>query len=428
MIDFRRSFAIFRKDITWSFQNLKILVIMIMPLLLMVFFNKIDSGGVTLYFSVNFTIAFVGIFMTSLLIIEEKRSGMLLTLLTTPLRSYELLIGKFLFALSLCLFFTIINFSLAHKLNLLINIPILLNLVLFCGTCCFYGYLLGLICENEQELGVIAPIPLLIFASGSIFTKLFKNSLASMMSPDYHFSTILRKFEHLTNRELIFHTSFNSLYFISALIAVTAYTNFYFSNNREKRFSIKMVTLILLALSLFPLSGFIGHHFDSTATLSNSSGENIYQIKSRYWNGQLSYNAQQFDIQATMEGSQLNIYQFNYKDKKITSDISFIIRETKSDEKTPDLRIKKVKDKDKSEIHILNLKMFSHKEHPYRQWSYLTKKSFIQTIESHCQDHLFTFRIEIPFEKKSLDRLKQLKNFQEYFKSFNISCKPKDNQ
>ena len=150
MISFSRVFTIVKKDLAWARSNPKLLGIMILPVFVVVFFSRFDAAA-TFGFSLVFVNAFVGIFSTSYLVIEEKNKGTLLSLLTSPLTGPELLLGKFLFNLLLCGSFSLLVILVNQRFDLLTQPLALLVILLFAGTTCFVGFLTGVFFKNEQE-------------------------------------------------------------------------------------------------------------------------------------------------------------------------------------------------------------------------------------------------------------------------------------
>lgn len=73
-------------------------------------------------------------------------------------------------------------------------------------------------------------------------------------SPGYHLVQLL-KGENLSVLIKVYHTIFNLIFFLIGLKTVSQYSLFYFSNNREKRYSQRLSVLIVCFCLCLIVSG-----------------------------------------------------------------------------------------------------------------------------------------------------------------------------
>ena len=257
--------AIVSKDFYWAKNNAKLLGITLMPALMNVFFAK-TAGAAMFAISLSFSISMIGIFLTSFLLIEEKRKGTLKALLTTPLTNAELLFGKFLFTFSLCMLIALFSLAVNSRLDLVYNPIAVLNIAIFSATTCFIGFIQGLFFKNEQEMGVAAPIILLLFTVGPAIEEATDSDVAAYF-PDYHFTHSLDTKE-ISYFEALFHTSYGLAIALVAFFFAVSFARFYFSNNNERRFSPYLGIVLTFFVSTYFVSGLI-----SPSVIKNNSAK-----------------------------------------------------------------------------------------------------------------------------------------------------------
>ncbi len=420
-MSFQRAFIILQKDLYWAKQNSKLLALMVMPVFLMLFFSRLDSGG-TFGFSLSFINAFVGIFSTSYLITEEKNKGTLVSLLTTPLKGSELLLGKFLFNLILCLTFTLLSMLLNNRFDLLTRPFALLNCFFFAGTTCFFGYTLGVFFKNEKEMSVLAPFLLIFFAMGDAMENLSDQVPIGGFFPSYHLVQSLKEVPPLLSQQLI-HTLFTALMFVSTFFMASLYTKFYFSNHRDgKRLSLSLVLTSLAFISVLVVSGFYTMEYGSQAKL-NKANKEAFEIETQNWKIQFDIDRRRFFIK-------------NVIDTKARQ--GYLVKEKKNDPLKVFLSVRKLKDAENSfekrKKHFASnfrrqvmadeeSKIFGYDA---RNWVYLYKGEQTVLQEVICGDEIFQWGLD--------QKLKKMKGYERNFKTFlqlskriKIQCKLNQN-
>ena len=417
MISVNRIASVFQKDIAWAKGNMKILTVMLLPIFFISLFSIIDAEA-TFAFSIPFTSTFIGIFLTSYLIIEEKRSGTLLALLTSPLRSYELLVSKLCFAMTLCLIFSTFAIFMNKRIDLLASPMIPLNIILFSGTCCFLGCLMGLFHKNEQEMSVLSTIALLVF-SGSHFRNATGEDRLAAYFPDHHLTQLLSVSE-IPLETLLVHTGFNSLYFLGAIALGSWYTNFYFSNNREKRASSTFFALLAGFIGLYVLSGSLAPGLiKSHGSKLNVSGQAQHKFQTDFWSGAFSYNPDKQSIQVLLDAKIKKIYEIKFKDKDNHGKYIISTREADADESSVELREKKIKE-DESRI-LVGMKQINVKDTPFKQWTYYRGEELIVLAEAFCERQLLQISLDIK-DPKMKGMKKSFKQFKDILNNLEPQC------
>ena len=391
----RRVLALLKKDLFWAKSNLKLLAVMTAPLFLTVVFSILDKES-TFGFTMSFLIAFIGIFSTSYLVIEEKQKGTLLSLLTTPLQSYELLLGKFLFNLILCLFFALFAIFLNQRFDLLGNPLVFLNLILFAGTTCFVGYVLGIFFKKEQEMSILAPALMLFFCSGDIAYKASQTGTIFPFFADYHFLQLLREVPVSTERMLI-HSLFNLLYFSIALAMASLYTRFYFSNSRERRWSPILLYSTVAFMGALVLSGTSISVDEREARLAGYSSQ---KFVTDHWAGRFEYQPQDFILKKMVEARNRVVYLLQDKEYEGVKYV-IAVRQVTSDELSPQARRQQIK-KD-PERFLLAGETMQLKTRDFQRYTYIKKDELVVLVESFCGQQL----LQISFEYK-LKKIKPL--------------------
>ena len=297
-----RILALLRKDFIWASTNKTQLVNASVPFIILFFIflgvNNLDkvSLTVTVKESASAVVSLKQLFLymvvigvslgwSSYLIFNEKIKGTLLPLLTTPLKYYEFVLAKVIFSFSLTFFssFILILIDLTTKEVYSVanfsSLPfVVLNLALFSGVLCLIGVCIGLFARTE--LGVTRIIVIFtFFVYPFAFIGFFKNLLGANYSmlfvrfekilffdPALHF---LQVFNAKDLSTILIHTAFNALYFFAFLVFNYFYLRFYFSNSREKRFSLNLFFGLAGVISLFILSGFISPHFVKRKQVEN---------------------------------------------------------------------------------------------------------------------------------------------------------------
>lgn len=412
MISMSRVLTVVRKDVLWAMNNLKLLSVMLVPVFMVVFFSRLDAAA-TFGFSLTFVNSFVGLFSTSYLIIEEKNKGTLLALLTTPLTGAELLLGKFLFNLLLCLTFSVLAMALNNRLDILLNPLVFFNLVFFAGTTCFFGYTMGVFFRNEQEMSVLAPVLMILFVFGGAADKLAVKDNIHAFFPDYHMMQTTRDVAFELS-DLLVHFGFNLLYFLIAFGMAAAYTNFYFSNNRERRFSKQLIATIFVFCGALVASGV---YFNKYEKKESSLGD-AKTLVGRNWTVSYQFDEKNYGMKPIIESKDKTVLLISHiKDSENNFTISY--RKPKEDEKTLEARREKV---ESDENRMILARLDQEKDgQPVVRWVYSRKDRMIVLAESFCGDELLQWSIDVTFNKMT--------NFERHYtdflnleKSLKINC------
>ncbi len=402
----QRAFIVLYKDLVWAKQNTKLLALMIMPVFIMLFFSKLDSEG-TFGFSLSFINAFVGIFSTSYLVTEEKNRGTLVSLLTTPLRGEELLLGKFLFNLILCLSFTLLSMVLNQRLDLFLRPIALLNCFLFAGTTCFFGYTLGVFFKNEKEMSVLAPFLLIYFVMGDSLENLSTKVPIGGFFPSYHLIKVVGE-SPLTLSMLWIHTAFSLALFSITLFMAKNYTNFYFSNHRDnRRISLGFILSALSFVGVMALSGFyvIRSHKGERV---DKDGYKILNFETAWWDVEFRYDEKRFNLKEIMNKGNRKAYYLE-NDKSRNTKIILSVRKLEENESTFDKRGEGFRTNYKRQVLAEELSPILG-GYPSRNWVYLYKDDFTVLREVICEDEVFQWGVD--------QKVKNMTSYKTHFKDF----------
>lgn len=254
MSGMNRIAAVFLKDLVWVWGNKRLFVVMVLPLIIALLQLFIPWPGI-LWYVMSFLSAFVGLMFTSAMMVEEKRRGTLVALLISPLRPVELLIAKILFSFLVCFVFSLFALGISHQLSLLAQPAMLAMLLLHSSMLCFYGWMIGLFCKNEQEAAAISPVVIFLFLIDYGLIVGRSRALAYSL-PHFHFQSMCMKFGNLSIHQITWHLACSALYFTLALGLAAYYTGFFFSNSRERRISPTMIALVGLLIAAHLITGF----------------------------------------------------------------------------------------------------------------------------------------------------------------------------
>jgi ABC-2 type transport system permease protein len=414
MMSSRRVLTIVGKDMAWARGNFKLLGVMILPLFVVVLFSQMDSAA-TFGFSLIFVNAFVGIFSTSYLIIEEKNKGTLLALLTSPLTGAELLLGKFLFSWLLCSVFSLLVIVLNQRMDLLAQPLALLNLFLFSGTACFFGFVTGVFFKNEQEMSVLAPFLMFLFCFGDAAKKVSVKNNIHAFFPDYHLLQSVRDLP-LNWRDLWVHSLFSLLMFAVAFGMATFYTRFYFSNNREKRYSHRLLGFITTFFLVLIVSGWCEN--SKIQVSLDPQGLQELAAETTAVHLRLSFEPEKFHHKSLLQSRRKIVELLNFK-KNEESNIVLTVRWLEDDEMTWEKRRTKVEEDRRREIITVDEQTWFDRK--WRQWIYLHQKKMILLRESFCGPQIVQVSLDMPLsDMKAFDQ--RWKSFQQVFESLQIEC------
>ena len=284
---FYRLSALIKKDLAWIRGDYKIVLsllfgpvffglVFIIPYIIPEEYlqQEVQKGASLLYqnpklayllLAITVTALMNNIYMTCEMILQEKARGTVLALLSTPLKPLEFILGKIFLSFSFSFPFFLIYLAPAvfsGEMIAPLNPLVILNLALFSGTMCLWGCIPGLFFESaaNRQQAVIIPSLLLM---GSLMEIIVTGDLEEV-SPAFKKWRFLNPLAHTFKslesaewRELLIHTGFNVLFFSGFAFFCAYYTKFYFSNSREKRFSLKLFAGLCGLVGLYVLSGWL---------------------------------------------------------------------------------------------------------------------------------------------------------------------------
>jgi hypothetical protein len=404
-MNLKRISAVFYKDAMWAIHNKKLLVLVLLPPLMSLLFHFVGKG-IMLGFSQVFTFAMIGSLLGSYLVTEEKRIESLKNVLITPLTPTELAAGKFFLPLVLCLIFSFLTFLIAQKPFMFFEPSLLLGIVLMSAIVSLFGLIMGLIAKNEQELGVFAPIFILLFMMGTIQSKSGGITFAGYF-PEFHLVHLIENYTVITNQQALLHLAFLGVEFLFTLLAATVYLYFYFSNDADsKRFSVKTILSFVPFLVLMAVSGLtvdlfrIGENTGNNTTRLKLEGKNL-KVDLAY--DQNLWNAQQ------LKSEVFKTLQFN-----ATNDIkefSFIISDLTPEKDTLEKRIAL---NEKDGVHYIIVEPYKDNS-AFMRLVFASKLNYTTAYEQQCGTELLRVRFDNPlnateYKKLNSSALDVLKN------------------
>ena len=292
-MDLHRIWVVIKKDMAWIRGDLKLLgTVSVVPVFMILMFSTVSrmniTEGIHLNASTGVDINIMGILLlicttgcitTSQLILQEKEKGTLLALLITPLKYQEFILGKLFFTFTLSLLFAIIFALTSGMKDSIFNPIVILNIALFIGTVCFIGCVAGIFSDTELENNTMVFITLVFFTSAFILKSIASPNLQIFyfVHPTSHFFEI---FSVNSFQNLLIHTGFNLLFFVGFFFFSVLYIRFYFSNDKEKRFSFPLFfSLCVGFLGLFILSAllFLTNQYDTKKTPKDQT-TNLFKL------------------------------------------------------------------------------------------------------------------------------------------------------
>lgn len=172
MFSMKRMNAIFQKDLKDLSKNMYVCSSLIVPFLLAFFYRKVDIVSIeTHYLIINLALVFVGLFIQSALIAEEKEKHTLRGLMLSPATLPEILTGKSLVS------FLLTGITIMICVKILGYEPASLTLIIIAiiVSTLFYlalGTLIGLLARTVIEASVIMLPIMFIFGFGSLLEVL----------------------------------------------------------------------------------------------------------------------------------------------------------------------------------------------------------------------------------------------------------------
>ena len=404
--------AVLVKDFHWALNNLKLLGVMILPVVFTLIFSRLPDGAL-LGFSIVFIGSFIGVFTTSYLIIEEKNRGTILALLTTPLNGWELMLSKFLFSLILTLLLILFAIVMNSEYGMLANPILLLNICLFSGLTCFMGCVLGLFCKNEQELGIISPIILFLFIMGDLIEKISKHGSYIAYFPEFHMVQFIKN-PSMEFMDSLYHSGFSlGLFFVWFLMA-GFYTNFYFANHNEKRFSWVLPFGFSCFIGLLVFSGTLGLKEDKVKD-GEYTGKSVVKFAGERWSGKAIYDAQNFTMKNILKTRKKQVYVL--RSKKFPS-VEYLLITAVLTEKE-----KKVSKKEQAKRTVLVNRKIPWRNRSFKEYIMVRNNKLAVRYSDDCEAD----RLSIVFES-SMKETKNIKaaldEFQQWRQKIDWACLP----
>ena len=287
-----RIFILFKKDLAWCLRSRSMMALIISGVMFssaLVFLDHIIDYAIQQmplmmqeglmnqpFSSIKWTVlglivlnAMTALPLTAMQLFQEKTKGTLRALLTTPLKPGELILGKtslmfsIVFSVSVCL--VVVSAFLSDSLSNL-NFYTFINMAFFSALFCCAGAIIGIHSETQMDLKHNSgTILLLVVFLPLIITNKQMASLFPIVdffrwsNPLAHFIEVFES--SISTAQMSIHTGFNFLFFCLILAFTVFYTRFYFAQDREKRFSLKLagalggiaLLCVLSGLALFPL-------------------------------------------------------------------------------------------------------------------------------------------------------------------------------
>lgn len=143
-------------------SNVSILSILVLPIFLAVLYSRMDGSqdfSIAFIFVIN--VAFITMYVQSILLAEEKEKNTLQVLLLSPASTTEIMAGKSIISVILTIIMFVVSILI---MGVSIESPLMLSIVLLIGTILFaaLGTLVGLLSENMVQITVyILPLSFL---------------------------------------------------------------------------------------------------------------------------------------------------------------------------------------------------------------------------------------------------------------------------
>lgn len=412
-MNLKRISAVFYKDAMWAMYNKKLLVLVLMPPLMSLMFHFVGKG-LLLGFSQVFTFAMIGSLLGSYLVTEEKRIESLKNVLITPLTPTELAAGKFFLPLALCLIFSFLTFLIAKKPLLFFEPSLLLGIVLTSAIVSLFGLIMGLIAKNEQELGVFAPIFILIFMMGTIQGKTGGITFSGYF-PEFHLVHLIENYNVLNSQQTLLHLLFLGAEFLATLLIATAYLYFYFSNDADsKRFNLKTLASFIPFLILMVVSGLTVHFFQIGEKSANNTAR--FKLESKNISIDLIYDQNLWNAQL-IKSDVFKTLLFNAT--KDISEFSVTIADLTAEKATLE---KRMAINEKDGLHYLIVEPY--KDNPsFTRVVFANKHTYTTAYEQQCGMELLRIRFDNPLNANEYKQLNS--SALEVLKNAKIECTAK---
>ena len=203
-------------------------------------------------------ICYFGFIFTSWIVLQEKKRGTFSALFITPLKEIEWIFGIFTVKFLFFLPFYLAGIVLFQRFDLIAQPFAFVNVVLVFGTACFLGVILGLVAKEEKDpILTLTQFLFIPFMLGFFFSSVLP-ALAPWF-PDYHLVELFNKGKEFSFWRILYHSTFNLIFFLVSLIIACKQALFYFSNNGERFYSHWLLILIFCFVVFLILSGFLSH-------------------------------------------------------------------------------------------------------------------------------------------------------------------------
>ena len=191
MISAQRIKAILIKDYKDFSRNMAVAVTLFLPIVMAAFYGRLEKTSIDAHFmSINLAFVLVATYVQCCLIAEEKEKNTLRTLMLSPAKTIEILMGKGLLSFILTIIVVVVCAFLSEYQPaepVVIAIAVLLSTVFYICV----GTLLGLLSKSIVEASVIVLPAMAIFSFGP---------MALLFTNDY---PVLSLFEWLPSSQLI---------------------------------------------------------------------------------------------------------------------------------------------------------------------------------------------------------------------------------
>lgn len=388
-MNFKRILAVSYKDMMWAMFNYKLLSLILIPPIISAFIQSVTKGALV-GFSLTFSFAMVGCFLTSYLITEEKRIESLKNILITPLTPSELSLGKLLLPLSISFILALLIFALAGQLRQFFYPAIFIGMMLMAGIVCLMGLFLGLFAKSEQELGITGPIFILLFMVGSINSKTSGLKFSGFF-PEFHLVHLVDNYSVLTTSQIYLHLAYLTVEFLLILFLLTTYLKFFFSSDADsKRINGKSLLCFIPLFAFFVFSGLTAEQF-RIANAATKGGSSHYVIAAGDATVDIYYDATKWEL-IQLKNKEIHGIELKSLENMFIS-LRMSLRELPDDEMTLEQRLEKIK---KEEVVFLDIDLTSEEAPDFVRTISASKKTYATVYEKQCGKYVLRFRFDHP--------------------------------
>lgn len=171
-----------RKDLRDLLKNASILPIVLMAPFLAFIMSKLEQGpsDMMLPIWINYALAMVGVMIPGFLTAEEKEKGTLDSLLVSPAKHNEIILGKVIFALAIIIIDVLLvlipNSGLIGN-QLMVWVGIILGSIFFIQV----GLIIGLFTNSQVAAGALSSPAMLFFFLTPMFSGVLPNIFKVMI-------------------------------------------------------------------------------------------------------------------------------------------------------------------------------------------------------------------------------------------------------